>query len=102
MLEEDRYLLHKLAKECKDAKEQNRYLAFHAVSEGYGVSLVAEIFCVDESSVCGWIKRWEDEKCLADKQKSGRQPSFTENERKNLKRLIDENNPKAHGINASF
>ena len=60
MLEEDGPLLQKLAKECKDVKEQNRYLALHAVSNWYEVSSVAEIFCVDESSIYGWIKKWED------------------------------------------
>ena len=59
MLEEDRPLLHKLAEECKDAKEHDRCLALRAASEGYEVSLVAKIFCVDGSSVCGWMKRLE-------------------------------------------
>ena len=102
MLEEDEPLLRRLAKECKDAKEHDRYLALHAVSVGKEVSLVAEIFCVDESSVYVWIKRWKEEKDLSDKSKSGRPPAFTKGEKQDLKRLIDENNPQAHGINASF
>ena len=84
MLEEDRPLLHKLAKECKDAKEQSRYLALHAVSEGYEVSLVAKIFCVDESSVYGWIKKWEEGKDLSDMPKSGRPPAFTDEEKEGI------------------
>jgi len=102
MLEEDEPLLRKLAKECKEAKEHDRYLALHAVSVGKEVSLVAEIFCVDEDSIYGWIKRWNEEKNLSDKPKSGRPPVFTEEEKKELKRLVEENDPKAHGINASF
>ena len=102
MLEDDEPLLHKHAKECKDAKEQNRYLALHAVSEGYAVSLVAKIFCVDESSVYGWIKKWEESKDLSDMPKSGRPPAFTDTEKKDLKHLVEENDPHAHGINASF
>ena len=102
MLEEDRPLLHKLAKECKDAKEQNRYLALHAVSEGHEVSLVAKIFCVDESSVYGWIKKWEESKDLSDMPKSGRPPAFTDEEKKELKKLVKENDPKKYGVNASF
>ena len=82
MLEEDRLLLQKLAKGCKDAKGHDRYLALHAVSKGYEVSLVAEIFCVDESSIYGWIKKLEDEWTLSDKPKSGRPPSFTGVEKK--------------------
>ena len=102
MLEEDRPLLQKLAKECKDAKECIRYFALHAVSEGYEVSAVAEIFCVDESSIYGWIKKWKEEGTLSDKPKSGRPPTFTDVEKKDLKRLVKETDPQAHGINASF
>lgn len=101
-MEEDEPLLRKHAKECRDAKEHDRYLALHAVSEGYAVPLVAKIFCVDESSIYGWIKRWNEGKDLADKPKSGRPPVFTEDEKKDLKHLIDESDPQAHGINASF
>jgi transposase len=82
MLEEDGPFLQKLAKECKDVKEQNRYLALHAVSKGYEVSFMAGIFCVDESSIYGWIKKLEDEWTLSDKPKSGRPPSFTGVEKK--------------------
>ena len=98
MLEEDRPLLQKLAKECKDAKECIRYLAPHAVSEG----LVAKIFCVDKSSIYVWITRWESEKNLSDKPKSERPPTLTKEEKQDLKRSIDENDPQAHGISASF
>ena len=79
MLEEDRPLLQKLAKECKDAKEYWRYLALHAVSEGHEVSLVAKIFCVDESSVYGWIKKWKDEGTISDKPRSKRPPTAAQN-----------------------
>ena len=102
MLEEDRPPLQKFAKECKDAKECIRHLALHAMSKGYGVSLAAEILCVDGSSIYAWIKKWKDEGALSDKPKGGRLPSFTEAEKKDLKRLIDENYYQAHGVNANF
>lgn len=57
MLEENGPSLQKLAKECNDTKEYGRYPALPAVSKGYKVSLAAEIFCVDESSIYGWIKK---------------------------------------------
>ena len=102
MLEEDGPLLLRRAKECKEAREHDRYLALHAVSEGYEIPLVAKIFCVDESSIYGWIDRWKEEKNLSDKPRSGRPSEFSEKERKDLKKLIDENDPQSHGINASF
>ncbi len=57
MLEENGPSLQKLAKECNDTKEYGRYPALPAVSKRYKVSLAAEIFCVDESSIYGWIKK---------------------------------------------
>ena len=74
MLEEDLPILQELAKECKDAKEHDRYPALHAVSKGYEVSLAAEISCVDESSIYVWIKKWKDEGILSDKSEGGRPP----------------------------
>lgn len=102
MLEEDEPLLLERAKKCKETREHDRYLALHAVSLGEEVSLVAKIFCVDVDSIYGWIKRWKEGKDLSDKPKSGRPPAFNDEERKELKKLIDENDPQTHGINASF
>ena len=42
------------------------------------------------------------EKDLSDKPKSGRPPAFTEEEKEEMKDFIDENDPRAHGISASF
>ena len=53
MLEEDRPLLQKLAKECKDAKECIRYLALHTVSEGYEGELDSDIPLISHLSTCG-------------------------------------------------
>lgn len=102
MLEKDEGLLKELAANCKDAKEKVRYLALHAISRGYVVSAIAEIFCVDEATVYRWIERWEEEKSLADKPKEGRKPSFDEKEKEKLKKLVKENEPQKYDINASF
>ena len=64
--------------------------------------MVAKIFCVDESSVYGWIKKWEEGKDLSDMPKSGRPPAFTDEEKKELKKLVKENDPKKYEVNASF
>jgi transposase len=91
MLDEDGPLLLELAKKCKNAKEHNRYLALHAVSEGYEIPLIAKIFCVDADSIYNWTRRWEEEKTLEDKPRSGKPPAFSEAEKREMKRLIDEN-----------
>ena len=81
MLEEDKSILHQLAKDCKDAKEQNRYLALHAVSIGESVSRIAKIFCVDESIIYRWIEKWKEERNLADRPKEGRPPSLNDEDK---------------------
>lgn len=102
MLEGDEQALRELAICCKDAKEKPRYLALHALSKGHSVPLVSEIFCVDESTIYRWIERWQEERNLHDKQKSGRFPILDDKDKKEIKNLIEENNPKKHGISASF
>jgi transposase len=68
-LQGDEGLLRTLAKKCKDTREKIRYLALHALSKGYTVSLVAEVFCVDEATIYRWIERWRVERSLADSPK---------------------------------
>ncbi len=101
MLEEDEQALRKLAKSCRDAKEHDRYLALHALSINKPVSLVAEIFCVDRATLYNWIVKWKEERNLADESKSGRPNILTKEQKQEIRNLIEENDPKKHGINAS-
>lgn len=101
MLEVDESLLRTLARECKDAKEKMRLLALHAISIGDSISHTAEIFCVDEETVRKWIRRWGEEKNLKDKPRDGRPPSLSDEDKKEIKGLVEENNPKKYGLNAS-
>ncbi len=102
MFEKDEQALRELAAACKDAKEKVRYLALHAISKGYVASTVSEIFCVDESTIYRWIERWKKERVVQDKPKSGRPPILSGKGKEVIKSLLEENNPKKHGINASF
>ncbi|MEM2956854.1 MAG: IS630 family transposase [Candidatus Jordarchaeaceae archaeon] len=101
-LQGDEGLLRTLAKKCKDAREKIRYLALHAISKGYTVSLVAEIFCVDEATIYRWIERWQVERNLADQPREGRPPKLDEKDKEEIRKLVEENDPTKHGINASF
>lgn len=101
MLEEDEQALRKLAKSCRDAKVQNRYLALHALSINKPVSLVAEIFCVDRTTLYNWIVKWKEERNLEDEPREGRPNALTEEQKQEIRNLIEENDPKKHGINAS-
>jgi transposase len=101
MLEEDEQALRKLAKSCRDAKEQNRYLALHAISIGKSIGLVADVFCVDRTSIYNWIVKWKEERSLEDEPRTGRPNLLTEEQKQEIRSLIEENNPKKYGINAS-
>ncbi|MEM3564636.1 MAG: helix-turn-helix domain-containing protein [Candidatus Jordarchaeaceae archaeon] len=101
-LQGDKGLLQMPAKKCKDAREKIRYLALHAISKGYTVSLVAEIFCVDEATIYRWIERWRVERNLADQPREGRPPKLDGKDKEEIRRLVEENDPKEHRVNASF
>ncbi len=89
-------------KKCKDARERERLRALYAISVGYQLSAVAEIFSVDEGTLYRWMERWREERKLSDKPKRGRPCSFTEEDTKRLVELLIEGDPQKHGIDASF
>lgn len=93
--------LRELARKCKDYKERERLRALYALSIGNSVLKVSEIFCVDEDTLRNWVKKWGEEKSLKDAPRDGRPPSLDENDKKELKRLVEENNPRKYGLNAS-
>lgn len=101
MLEGDTDILGDLYKDCNDAKEKIRYEALYAVSRGNNVKTVANIVAVEESTVYDWINRWETERNISDKPRSGRPEKITEDDEKEIKRLLDEKDPKKYGISAS-
>jgi len=100
-LREDSAVLRELAHMCKDAREKERLRALYVLSLGCPLSDVEKYFCVDESTLRRWILRWESDKNLADKPREGRPPLLDEKDKEELKELIQENNPKKHGLNAS-
>lgn len=93
-IQEDSATLRELAARCKDAKERERLRALYALSIGQSITIVRNIFCVEESTIHRWIERWGSEKNLADKPKSGRPPTLDEKDKSELKNLVEENNPK--------
>lgn len=100
MIEQDRRVLRELAAHCKDTKEKVRLLALHAISKGYTQTSVAEIFCVDESTIHNWIDKWLTERNAVDHERSGRPPVLTDKDKTTIKNLVEENDPKKHGVNA--
>lgn len=102
MLEDDEQLLQELARSCKDAKESKKYFALHGISKGHSIKLISEIFCVDEATIYKWIKKWKRQKNIQDDPRSGRPSILSKKDKEKIKRLLEENNPKKHGMNASF
>lgn len=101
MLENDSNTLKHLYKTCQDATEKIRYEALYAVSRGFTVEIVANMIDVEESTVYDWIHRWEKEHGISDKPRSGRPTKLTKEDENEIRRIIDENDPKKYGINAS-
>ncbi len=101
MLEEDEPLLRKLAKECDDAEETVRYYALHSISRGKSVTETADIFLVERQTIYDWIERWKKDSSISNKPKSGRPESLGDGDKKTIKDLIDENDPKKYGVNMS-
>ena len=100
MLKNDSNTLRERYRNCKDAKEKIRYTTLYAVSRGFSVAEAAKFVDVDESTVYDWIKKWVTEESVSDKPRSGRPQKLTEENEKEIKELIDENDPKKHRINA--
>ena len=101
MLEKFSEDLRQQASECKEYKERERLRALYALSIGQSLALVAEIFCVTAETLCAWALKFEEEKSVKDEPRSGRPPALDEAGERELKRLVEESDPKKHGVNAS-
>jgi transposase len=90
-----------LYKNAKRGRESRRYHAVLLFKLGRKINEVAEIVFADEETVRLWIKRWETEKVMLDKQRSGKPPKLTKEEEDELCRLVEENKPEDHGYTVS-
>jgi transposase len=95
-------ILKESAKRCKDAKERERLRALYALSAGYPIRMVADIFSVGEATLYRWMERWREERSLSDKPKMGRPGSLSEEDKRIIKQLVAEEDPKKHGADAIF
>ena len=101
MLEGDRDVLHKQYTECKDYKEKIRYQALYAISRNFSVEDTAAFLDVEESTVYDWIHKWQQEKEVKDKPRSGRPEKLTEKDDEEIRDIIDNKSPKDFGINSA-
>ncbi len=101
MLEGDTNVLGDLYKNCKDAKEKIQYAALYAVSRGNNVKTVADIIAVEESTIYDWIRKWEVEKDVKGRPRSGRPSKLTDEDDKEIDSLLDDKIPKDFGINST-
>ena len=56
---------------------------------------------MEESTIYDWIHRWEEERNVKDKPRSGRPQKLTKEDDKDLKDILDNKSPKDFGINAA-
>lgn len=90
-----------LYKNADIVRESRRYHAVLLVKIGKKVSEVAELLFTTEDTIRSWIKKWDSEKSIRDKQRPGKPCKLTKEEEEELCRLVDENNPENHGYNVS-
>lgn len=100
MLEEDREILRVLARECKDGKERDRLRTLYILSLGESVDRVSAFFSVEESTVYRWIDKWKEDRNMADRPRDGRPQILNDKDKKEIRKLVEENDPKKHGMNA--
>jgi transposase len=101
LFEEDRDILRELARKSKDPKERERLRALYILSIGETVERVMVFFAVEESTVYRWIDKWKEDRNMHDKPRDGRPPSIGPDEKKEIKELVNENDPRKHDINAN-
>ena len=91
----------KLMEIYKNGKESRRAHAILLFEEGHKISEIAKLFFVDEDTIRNWLKKWCEEKTTKDKFRSGKPKKIIDGIEKRICKIVDENNPQEHGINAT-
>ena len=63
--------------------------------------MLRRVFSIAEDAIYRWAERWNSEKDVSDRERSGRPTSLGENEKKEMKCPLDDNYPGKQGINSS-
>jgi len=85
----------------KKGKESRRAHAILLFNEGHKISEISKLFFVDEDTIRNWIEKWNQEKQVADKHRSGKPKIITPEIEQRICQLVDENNPQEHGFIAT-
>lgn len=89
----------------KDEKFQQgvRLYACYQVSLGKKPKELEAFYETSFKSICNWVNRLNESglEGLTDKEKSGRPPKLTDNQKLKIKQLILEQSPENHGYNSS-
>lgn len=100
MIDEKEELLV-LYKKSKTVKEATRYHAVLLVKTGTSMTQTARLFFVDLDTIRLWIHKWNEEKCILDRKRSGRPPQLTSDQEQEICQIVDENNPQKEGYDVS-
>ena len=79
---EDITFLKFVKKTSESERSRDRSQALLLSNKGHDVLSLSEIFEVRQATILDWFNRWEREKDLQDKKKTGRPRRFTEEEEK--------------------
>ena len=75
-MEEEIEKLIKLYKQAETGKESQRYHVILLVKTGSTIAYVARNFFVDEETIRFWVKKWDEEKNIHDKERKVRNPKL--------------------------
>ena len=79
---EDIAFLKSVKKTSESERVRDRSHALLLSNKGHDIFSLSEIFEVRQATILDWFNRWERERVLDDKPKSGRPRRFTEDEEK--------------------
>ncbi len=89
----------------KDEKFQQgvRLFACYQVSLGMTPKELEVIYQTSFKSICNWVNRLNQAgiEGLVDKEKTGRPPKLTDDQKQKIKQLVIEQSPESHGYNSS-
>ncbi len=94
-------ILLRLYKRASTGRESRRYHAILLVKAGKTIADAAEIVFATPDTIRVWLEKWETERKVHDKKRSGRPPKLTPEEVEELCNLVDKNNPQDSGYNVA-
>ena len=93
-------LLH-LYQSSENRKEIRRYHALLLMKLGKSKAELSEMFFVSVDALRDWEQKWDGNKHVRDKERTGRPPTLTKEEEEALCKIVDQNKPSDEGFSTT-